>query len=177
MLTSPHESIIAPANIKGETGVIDMALMRWEPKNEVENVRRQMARLVEQMFGGALRGMPSLEGMGAFNPNVEVYTTNDSVVIKAELPGIDPNEVNVELTENALHLTGEMKKEEEIKEDNYYRSERSYGHFERVIPLPDRVKEGEAKASFKNGVLTIRAPLAEEIKRPQAHKLKIENEG
>ena len=141
-------------------------------------MRRQMDRMFDQMlgssFGRSFGNLPQLEAVRAFVPNVEVYATDKEVVVKAELPGIDPKDVNLEVTEEAIHLTGELKKEEEIKEDNYYRTERQYGHFERVVPLPNRIKDAEAKATFKNGVLTIRAPLAEEVKKPQARKLKIE---
>lgn len=150
-----------------------MAMMRWEPMNELESMRR----MVEQMLGGSLAGrmnLPTLDVGRAFLPNVEVYTTGDEVVVKAELPGIDPKDVNVEIMEDQVLLSGEMKKEEEIKEDNYYRTERQYGHFERDVPLPNRVKDDQAKAAFKNGVLTIRAPLAEAVKKPQGRKLEIE---
>jgi HSP20 family protein len=118
--------------------------------------------------------LPTLEAGRAFMPSVEVYTTENEVVVKAELPGLEAKDVNVEVLEDAIHLTGELKKEEEIKEDNYYRSERQYGHFERMIPLPNRVKDSDAKATFKHGVLTVRAPLAEEVKKPQGRKLQIE---
>lgn len=156
-----------------------MSLVRWSPFEEMETMRRQMDRMFDQMLGGSGLGrsfasLPQLESARVFAPNVEVYATDKDVVIKAELPGIDPKDVDVEITEEAVHLTGEMKREEEIKEDNYYRTERQYGHFERVIPLPNRIKDSEAKANFKNGVLTIRAPLAEEVKKPQGRKLQIE---
>lgn len=155
-----------------------MNLVRWNPFEEVEVMRRQMDRLFDSMLTGAspsLGGLPQLEVARVFAPNVEVYTTDKEVVVKAELPGIDQKDVEVEVTEEAVHLAGELKREEEIEEDNYYRTERQYGRFERVVPLPNRIGDTEAKASFKNGVLTIRAPLAEEIKKPQARKLQIES--
>jgi len=154
-----------------------MAIMRWEPLGELEGMRRAMDRMFDQMIGGAgisRLGLPSLEGGKTFLPSVEVYTTENEVVVKAELPGLEAKDVNVEILEDHVMLTGEMKKESEIKEDNYYRTERQYGHFERMIPLPERVKDAEAKAQFKNGVLTIRAPLAEAMKKPQGRKLQIE---
>ena len=152
-----------------------MALMRRDPLSEIDAMRRSMDQLFDQMMGGGLPGLPKLGMAKAFSPNVEVYTTDADVVIKAELPGLEPKDVDLEITEDAVHLSGDMHKEEEIKEDNYYRSERQYGHFERVIPLPNRVKDDQAKASFKHGVLTIRAPLAEEVKKPQVRKLQIES--
>jgi HSP20 family protein len=151
-----------------------MALMRWEPLGELESMRR----MIDQMLGGTLAGrmnLPTLDLGRTFMPNVEVYTTGNEVVVKAELPGLDPKDVNVEILEDQVLLTGELKKEEEIKEDNYYRSERQFGHFERAIPLPNRVKDDQAKATFKDGVLTIRAPLAEAVKKLQGRKLEIES--
>lgn len=156
-----------------------MALMRWEPFSEIESMRRVMDRMFDQVLGGThagrMPGMAQLDFGRAFTPNVEVYQTGNEVVIKAELPGLDPKDVHVEILEDQVMLTGELKQESEIKEDNYFRSERQYGHFERVVPLPNRIKDGEAKASFKNGVLTVRAPLAEEVKKPQSRKLQIES--
>lgn len=152
-----------------------MTLMRWEPLSDLESMRRVMDRMMDQMGGGRLFGhLPSLEGGRAFLPSIEVYTGDQEVVVTAELPGIDPKDVEVDITEDAVHLCGEARREEELQEDTYFRSERQYGRFDRIVALPERVKEAEAKASFKNGVLTIRAPLAEPAKRPQAHKLKIE---
>ena len=154
-----------------------MALMRWEPMAEMDSMRRMMDRMMEQIGGGRMfAGLPALEGSRGFAPSVEVYATDDEVVITAELPGMRPEDVDVEITEDAVHLTGELKKESEIKEDNYYRSERQYGHFERVVPLPNRIKDDQAKASFKHGVLTIRAPFAEPVKKPQTRKLAIDQE-
>lgn len=160
-----------------------MALMKREPFTEIDSMRKYMDRMFEQMMGGNLGlmggrgmfGMPMLESNRMFSPNIEVYTTDKEVVLKAELPGLDAKDVNVEVTEDAVHLNGELKREEEIKEDNYFRTERQYGMFERIIPLPNRVRDADAKATFKNGVLTIRAPLAEEVKKPQARKLRIES--
>lgn len=155
-----------------------MALTRWEPMAEMDSMRRLMDRMLEQLGGGRMfGGLPSLEGARGFAPSIEVYATDEEVVVSAELPGMRPEDVNVEITEDAVHLTGEMKKEAEIKEDNYYRTERQYGHFERIVPLPNRIKDDQAKASFKNGVLTIRAPFAEPVKKPQARKLSIEQQG
>jgi HSP20 family protein len=152
-----------------------MALMRWEPLGELESMRRMMDRMWEQMSSSRLFGhLPALEGARAFMPNVEVYTGDNEVIATVELPGLDPDEVEVEITEDAIHLCGECKREEEIREDTYFRSERQYGRFDRTIALPERIKEVEATATFKNGVLTVRAPLAEPHKKAQARKLKIE---
>ena len=150
-----------------------MSLTAWNPISELEVMRRQMDRMFNQvMTPGA--SLPRWELARPFMPNVDVYTSGKELVVAVELSGFRPEDVTLEATEGALHLAGEVKREEEIKEDNYYRSERQYGSFDRVIPLPYRIKEQEAKATFRNGLLTIRAPLAEELKAPRARKLAID---
>lgn len=151
-----------------------MALMRWEPASDIETMRRQMDSLMGRLLGRGM-GMGTGLDVQALLPNVEVYTTDNEVVVKAELAGMKPEDVEVEITEDSVHLHGENKREEEIQEDNYYHSERQFGRFDRVVSLPNRIKDDQAKASFKNGLLTIRAPLAEQVKRPQSHKLRIES--
>ncbi|MEB3195983.1 MAG: Hsp20/alpha crystallin family protein [Candidatus Sericytochromatia bacterium] len=156
-----------------------MSLMRWEPMLELESMRRSMDRVMDRMLehwtpGRALTGLPLLESARGFMPNVEVFTKDSELILSAELPGIAPEEVNIEITEDSVHLIGEMKRAEEVSEDTYFRSERQYGRFDRLVALPERIRQEEAKATFEHGVLTICAPLAEPIKRAQARKLKIE---
>jgi HSP20 family protein len=88
-------------------------------------------------------------------------------VVKAELPGIGKDEVEVNLTGSTLTIEGEKKKEEEVKRANYYRSERSYGSFARTVELPAEVKGEATKATFKDGVLEVRMPKTEDAKRRQ----------
>ena len=106
-------------------------------------------------------------------PVVDVYEEGDEVVVKAELPGLSKQDIDVTLTESTLTLKGEKKKEEELKEKNYYRSERSSGGFVRSIELPSEVKTDQTKASFKNGILEIRLPKTEEAKK-KVTKVKID---
>ena len=154
-----------------------MSLVRWKPQSDIEGLRTQMDRLFDQMVSGlmpsASLGLPIFDAPRMHVPSFEVYTTDTELVVSAELPGMEPSDFNVEVTPEAIHVSGEIKKETEIKDDNYYRSERRYGHFERAVPLPCRVKDAEAKASYKNGMLTIRMPLAEEAKAPKSRKLEI----
>jgi HSP20 family protein len=98
-------------------------------------------------------------------PAVDVYEESDEVVVKAELPGLSKEDIDVTLTDSTLTLKGERKKEEEVKEKNFYRSERSRGSFVRSIELPSEVKTDQTKASFKNGILEIRLPKTEEAKK------------
>lgn len=98
-------------------------------------------------------------------PSLDVYEEKDAVVVKAELPGMKKEDVEVNLAGETLTIKGEKKEGKEVKEDDYYRRERSYGSFLRTVALPCEVKSDEIKASFKDGVLEIRMPKTEEAKK------------
>ncbi len=98
-------------------------------------------------------------------PAVDVVDEKDHVVVKAELPGLAKEDVQVDLTDSTLTIRGEKKQEKEVKEKNFYRREREYGSFSRAIRLPAEVKTGEATAVFKDGVLEVRLPKTEEAKQ------------
>jgi HSP20 family protein len=138
----------------------------------MRRMEEDMARLWGDFFGG--RGIPTLWGARAFGPKVDVYETDDAVGVKAELPGVDPKDVEINATEDAITLTGETRREEEIEEEGYHRSERSFGRFHRQIDLPAAVKADQAKATFKNGVLEITLPKAEAAK-PRTVKVPIKS--
>jgi len=129
-------------------------LMLWNPFAEIERIRREFDRLLEEL-------VPIEEGERLFAPVVDVYETDQDLVVKAELPGVKKENVEVSIRDNALHIKGEKKEEKEEKTETYHRVERVYGKFERVIPLPTDVKVEAAKAEFKDGVLEIRIPKAE----------------
>uniref|UniRef100_A0A7C2V5T9 Hsp20/alpha crystallin family protein n=1 Tax=Hydrogenobacter sp. TaxID=2152829 RepID=A0A7C2V5T9_9AQUI len=132
-------------------------LMLWNPFAEIERIRREFDRLLEEL-------VPREEGERLFAPVVDVYETDQDLVVKAELPGVKKENVEVSIRDNALHIKGEKKEEKEEKTETYHRVERVYGKFERVIPLPTDVKVEAAKAEFKDGVLEIRIPKAESSK-------------
>ena len=98
-------------------------------------------------------------------PTLDVYEEKDDVVVKAELPGLTKDDIEISVTDSTLTLKGEKKREEEVKEKDFYRCEREYGSFLRTIDLPAEVKMDSATATFKDGVLKIRLPKAEEAKR------------
>lgn len=100
-------------------------------------------------------------------PAVEMYEEKDDLVVKAELPGMKKEDLEINVTENLLTIRGEKKKEEKIEEKGTYYSERSYGSFERCIEIPRDVQTEKAQASFKDGVLEIRLPKTEEAKRKE----------
>jgi HSP20 family protein len=99
---------------------------------------------------------------------VDVFEEKDEVVVKAEVPGLSKEDLDVTLTESTLTIKGEKKKEEELRDKDYHRIERSYGSFARSLELPAEVKTDQAKASFKNGILEIRLPKTEENKKKTA---------
>jgi HSP20 family protein len=105
--------------------------------------------------------------MGSWNPVVDVYDNDDSIVIKAELPGIDKEGIEIDVKDRVLTLKGERSSESEVKDDNYYRRERSFGKFERAFNLPADVDPDKIKADYKDGVLKIDIPKPEEKKPRQ----------
>jgi len=104
---------------------------------------------------------------GEWAPAVDVLEDENKVVVKAELPGMSDKDIDVNILNNTLTIKGEKKKEEEKKDQSYYRLERSYGAFQRSVTLPSAVAADKAKASFKNGVLEIEVPKKEEAKPKQ----------
>ena len=113
---------------------------------------------------------------GPWTPQVEVFERDHELVLRADLPGLSKEDVNVELADEAITIEGERKNEHEEKREGYYRSERSYGKFYRRIPMPEGVKAEDASASFSNGVLEITIPALK--REPQkARRLDIRGEG
>jgi HSP20 family protein len=132
-------------------------LPRLREKSLAARRPMSIADLMEDFWREPMLGFPALfKDMGY--PAVDVGEKDGVVTIKAELPGLEPKDVEITIEGENLVLRGEKKFEDEEKKDDYHRIERSYGSFSRVIPLPGRVKEGEVKARFDKGVLTITLP-------------------
>ena len=142
-----------------------MALMKWSPPKEVEKWFEEF--LEEPFLPRAWRRFPSLKKLKEFegmSPAVDMYDKKDEIVVKAEIPGVPKENVKISLSDNTLTIKGEMKKEEEVKEEDYYYAERSYGSFARALSLPAKVKADKIKANFKDGILEIHLPKSEEAK-------------
>ncbi len=155
----------------------------WKRKTEVQKptasaehpllgLHRQMNDLFEGFFrdfGGA--GLPARRGgdraWEEVMPRIDVAEAGDAVQVTAELPGMDEKDIEVTLEGGALTIRGEKKQEREEKKKNYYFSERSYGSFHRVLPLPEGIDESKVKAQFKKGVLTVSLPRTERAKSRQ----------
>ncbi|HWP84783.1 MAG TPA: Hsp20/alpha crystallin family protein [Terriglobia bacterium] len=150
-------------------------LIRWEPTRELATLRERMDRLFNEALGRTWGGEEGLS-TGIWNPAVDVFETPDSIILKADLPDVNKNDVDVSIENNVLTIKGERKLEREMKEHNYYRMERSYGNFSRSFTLPPTVDSEKAEAEFANGVLTLTLPKREESK-PRQIKVKVFSNG
>lgn len=139
-----------------------MSIVRWEPFRDLVTSQDRLNRLFNETFSRVFDG--SLMGPRAWAPAVDIFETDQNVVLKAELPGVDPKDVDVRVEEGTLYLKGERKFEDESKEENYHRVERSYGSFTRTFALPASIDADQATADYKNGVLTLTMPKREEAK-------------
>ena len=149
-----------------------MSLIRWRPTRDLLSIRDEVNRLFDNFFTGLperRRGL--LEGEWA--PSVDIAETDNEVVVTAELPGVKQDDVDITITDDVLTLKGEKKEEKEVKEKNYHRIERSYGSFQRSVSLPAGVQADKVKATYKDGVLHITVPKAEEAK-PKQIKINVE---
>jgi len=155
-----------------------MALVRFKPESEVSawspfrdlvNMQREVGRLFDGLFSDFDRDGSM---MTSWSPRTDVIENNESYTIKAELPGVNKNDVKITLRENVLTIKGEKKQEKEEKDHNLHRVERSYGSFERSFSLPSNLKSDKIDAAYKDGVLTITLPKAEEPK-PKEIEVKV----
>lgn len=133
-------------------------LTRWEPMREIMSLREAMDRLFDDAFT-----RPISLGVAAV-PAIDMYQTDDEVVVRAALPGLKPEDVQISVTGDVLTLRGEFKQADEKKEATYHIREQRYGSFERAVMLPTEVQTEKAKAEFENGVLTVTLPKAEAVK-------------
>jgi HSP20 family protein len=134
-------------------------LIRWEPMREAMTLREAMDRLFDDAF------TRPVEFGGTWQiPAIDLYQTDDEIVVKAALPGMKADEVQISITDNVLTLKGEVKEKTEKKEKAYHLREQRYGAFERSVALPSDVIADKAQAEFEDGVLTISLPKAEEVR-------------
>lgn len=141
-----------------------MAMIRWEPFREMMSLRNAMDRLFEDSFVRPWRFWPDLE-RGELS--LDMYQTANDVVVKAALPGVKPEEVDISITGDTLTIKGEHKEEQEVKQADYFHREHCYGSFSRSLTIPVKVKSDKAEAIFENGILTLTLPKAEEVKPKQ----------
>lgn len=144
-------------------------MRRWDPFNELRSMQHEMDRLFERFLGDETPEKRTSLWM----PSIESYTTDGKLIFRAELPGVDPKDVDVHIVDRELIIKGERKAETAAKEENYLYKEISYGSFERHFVLPEGVKINELKATFSNGILEITVPAPAVAK---ARKIEIETQ-
>ena len=138
-----------------------MALARWSPYRDMLSVRDEMNRVLNEVFNRGAND-ESAWFSGVWSPPVDIYETDEALVMKAELPGFSKDDISIELKENTLVIKGERKHEDEVKEGNYHRKERMYGAFQRSFMLPATVDREKVSASYRDGILELRLPKAVE---------------
>jgi len=144
-------------------------LVRWAPFRDMITLREAMDRLFEESM---VRPQSDWLAPGKDGPlAVDVYETEESVVVKTAVPGVKAEDLDISLTGDTLTIKGETKSEEEVKDEHYVRRELRYGSFGRTLSIPAQVVADQAKAEFKDGVLTLTLPKAEEVK-PKTIKVK-----
>jgi HSP20 family protein len=134
------------------------AVVRFDPFRDITSLRDEMNRLFSRTIG---EGSPA---GSAWTPAVDIFDASDAILLKAELPGLAADDIDIEVDDNVLTLKGERRFEDRVEEGRYYRLERAYGQFQRSVTLPQGVKADEISASFDQGVLTVRVPKADEVK-------------
>ena len=145
-----------------------MTIVRWEPFRDLVGLQDRMNRMFDESYRGVGRSQGEDWALGgSWAPAVDIYEHDGNIVLKAELPGVDPKDVDVRLENNTLTLRGERKLDTEIKQESYHRVERTYGAFTRSFTLPSVVDQEKIKADYKDGVLKVTLPKREEAKPKQ----------
>ncbi len=151
-------------------------LTTWKPFRELEPFRdfERMRKDMDRLWGSFFhRGVRRTDEDAEWLPSLDVAETKDEIVVKAEVPGMDPKDIDISLSDGLLTIKGEKKQEREEKEEDYHLVERSYGTFTRSIRLPKEVRRDKISASYKNGVLKVTLPKSEEAKQKEI-KIKVE---
>lgn len=144
-----------------------MAIVRWlDPFRDLTGIQERMNQIFEDALARS-RGRDEGLRTGMWTPAVDIYEKNDAVVVKAELPGVEKDQISVEVKDGILTLRGERKFERDVKEESYHRIERSYGTFLRSFSLPVSVDQNQVKATFRDGVLEVELPKKEQAKPKQ----------
>jgi HSP20 family protein len=155
-----RQSAMTPAREERRLGLSRPRAWASSPFSALQQMADEMDRMFEDLGVGRRWGKSLWResGAGAWAPDVEVFQKNNELTIRADLPGLNKDEVSVDVTDDVVTIEGERKYEHEEEREGIYRNERSYGSFRRVIPLPQGAIADEAKAKFQDGVLEITMP-------------------
>ncbi len=142
-----------------------MTIVRWDPFRNVSTLQDRINRMFDEAF--TRKEFNDDATMGAWRPDVDIYDTDNALIVKAELAGVPKENVTVDVKDNILTIKGERSVDKEVKEENYYRRERSFGSFQRSFTLPAAINPDNIKATYKDGILEIEIPKPEEKKPKQ----------
>jgi HSP20 family protein len=148
-----------------------MAMVRWDPWGELAGMQRDMERIFSRL-GTPARGAAESAG-ASWMPRVDVIQKDDDLVVKAEIPGMDPEDIDVSLTDNVLSIRGERRSETEEEGEGYLVRERSYGSFERSMMVPEGIDPASIRADYVDGVLEVTVPKALEEAAPKTTRIEI----
>jgi HSP20 family protein len=140
-----------------------MALARWTPMRNLLPFQEEMNRLFNEFFRGGT-GDEAGWGLRTWTPPVDLYETEDALVLTAELPGVSKDDVSIEVHQNTLTLRGQRQHEAEVKDEQYHRVERAYGTFQRSFVLPAMVDQDKVQATYHDGILELRLSKLESAK-------------
>ena len=149
-----------------------MTLIKWDPFKDVETLQHRINRMFEDSFGRTRDPQDAMDSC-AWRPPVDIYETDNGIVLAAELPGVGRENISVEVKGNILTLKGERTANPNIKEKNFYRQERCYGTFQRSFTLQQNIQPNLIKATFKDGMLEIEIPKPEND-QPKQITVKVE---
>lgn len=147
-----------------------MAVVKWDPFRDLISIQDRMNRLFEQTLSRS-RGEEAVSP-AAWTPAVDIYETADTIVMKAELPGVSREEIQIQINDNTLTLKGERRFAKDVQEENYLRIERAYGNFHRSFTLPASIRQETIRAVFKDGVLELTLPKVE-VSKPKRISIEV----
>jgi len=142
-----------------------MAVIRRSPAGQLATLQSDMARMMNSFFGQSPFASPA-NGVSVWLAPVDITETDDALLLTFDLPGLKDDEIQIELEDNVLTVSGERQRKHEVKQDDYFRYERRFGSFSRSVALPAGVSDDQIEASYENGVLEIKVP------KPEQHKPK-----
>src|SRR6184192_582616 len=163
LLTKAHSYFIMCTQSPMEVLTTMRTIARWEPFSGVTTLQDQINRLFKETF----ERTGEQSNLSAWAPAVDIYETEHELVVKADLPEVDPKDLDIRVENNLLTIRGERKFEKKVNEENYLRVERSFGSFARSFTLANTVNTDAIKADYQNGVLTLTIPKREEAKPKQ----------
>jgi HSP20 family protein len=133
-----------------------MSLLRWQPWREVDTLRQQMDRLFEDLIHDTheVSLLPKHED-ATWAPAVELKETDTNVILQAQIPGVEAKDLDIQVSQDAVSIAGEYRREKKTEEKGFFRSEFAYGQFQRIVPLPVRIDNESIVSEFKNGILTL----------------------